>query len=339
MIKSIYSKIPPQRKLYTLLYMAFLLVAIPLQSHALQTKITDPLYITDKGDFRGMHSFTSNYRKFDKLASGDVFRAESQEVGFSINNAFMYGLTDYLSLTLDIDRIVENRVKNKNGTLGKFTVSEVGWENPVLGFRYRFWDDGSGYVIDFGAEYEPDFYYSSRGSARRDGRPGDGYDKFKIFMKDGIILGKSTLAGLMKLGYNLGDETTDYYEKGKLNLGHYWDFQFQFEWQHRFTNHFSLNGDIGYHYFGSRSEKSPVTGTIYRVNEPDEFFIEFAPTYEVLPHNLSAGVFYRYSHFQNKRTTNKFTGVTNKEDNKYTHILGITVCYEFTTPMGDDSIY
>lgn len=308
-------------------------------ANALQVKITDPLYIPDKHDFKAMHKLESNYRKFDKLQSGDIKLAESKEVGFSMKNFFTYGITDYLSATLDIDRVIENRVKNKSGTLGNFTTSEVGWENPVLGTRYRFWDDGSGYVIDFGAQYEPDWISSSRPSQPRDGRPADGYDKFAIFMKDGIVLGKNTLAGFLKYRYNLGHDISDYYNNTSWDLGNYWDLDFRFEWQHRFTEHFSLNGDIGYHYFDKRNERNKVTGEKFRIEEPSRFYIGFNPTYEVLPHNLSTGAYYRFVHLTNKRIRSKTTEIKTKEDNKYAHEIGISLCYEFIIPIGDDRTF
>lgn len=333
------NKFSPLLKSALLSISTILLLLNSNTANAIQVKITDPLYIPDQHDFRAMHRLESNYRKFDKLQSGNIKLADSKEVGFSMKNFFTYGITDYFSATLDIDRVIENRVKNKNGTLGNFTTSEVGWENPILGVRYRFWDDGSGYVIDFGAKYEPDWLSSSRPSQMRDGRPGEGYDRFTIFMKDGIVLGKNTLSGFLRARYNLGDHITDYYNNTKWDLGNYWDFDFSFEWQHRYTDHFSLNGDIGYHYFGSRNERNTITGEKFRIHEPDQIYLGFNPTYEVLPHSLSAGAYYKYIHFKNKRIRSKTTNIRTKEDNKYAHEIGISVCYEFIIPIGDDKTY
>jgi hypothetical protein len=258
-----------------------------------ENSLTNPLFIPKKDK---LHSETK--AEFVKKEFTQYTPSTNTEISLETENntfeqQFKFGVKDNLTTSFTIGYEMEETEETYNNSTPDTSYDSRGWQNPTLGFEYRFLNTTQKLDLLGSAQFDvfPRYDTQNEGS---DGTIASGRNEFGLGIRYGKMWEKFTLATIISGKYlgnaKYNEVNGDRSKDSLLDKKHYL-FDVKIQSEYMFNDMWSMNFNLGYVHEQNRDILDKTAATVTKRDDGDKMSTALQFNY-MLNHILTLSAYY-----------------------------------------------
>jgi hypothetical protein len=258
--------------------------------------LSDPAYLPIEGQFTGSTAFTMSESRGNTYDSTGLLASRVYDQSDHIAQTFGYGITDDLSVNIDMSYIPFDKRNRYPVGGGSTTRENSGFTDPTIGLTWRAIEQGESLVnFDVFGSYSPDWVGARAATALSGGTEGRGGQSGELGVAVSHVLPMFTIYGSLAADFVGRRDTFDPTTGTDASRASSTHWNADLSTQTRLSDEVSIDAGIS-EVFGH--DHTTVTGAsgVEFVNEPaNTTALHLAANYNFIPNELVGSLTYAHS--------------------------------------------